>query len=53
MSGHSKWHNIQQKKGKTDAAELVSKEKFAPSVLASDIIEALPRVYTLPFYSFL
>lgn len=20
MSGHSKWHNIQQKKGKTDAA---------------------------------
>ena len=28
------------------AAELVSKEKFAPSVLASDIIEALPRVYT-------
>lgn len=28
------------------AAELVSKEKFAPSVLGSDIIEALPRVYT-------
>lgn len=32
------------------AAELVSKEKFAPSVLGSDIIEALPRVYTEPFY---
>lgn len=27
------------------AAELVSKEKFASSVLAGDIIEALPRVY--------
>ena len=35
------------------AAELVSKEKFAPSVLASDIIEALPRVYTQPFSLFL
>lgn len=35
------------------AAELVSKEKFAPSVLGSDIIEALPRVYTEPFDPFL
>lgn len=35
------------------AAELVSKEKFAPSVLGSDIIEALPKVYTEPFYPFL
>lgn len=32
------------------AAELVSKEKFAPCVVGSDIIEALPRVYTEPFY---